>query len=353
MSDKLLWGSARPLFRIGTNRYVLNQPVSEHDIKFPKEIVLNQAITGKLYEHNLGHRGIFTVGYDLLDRPSTEVMKDILNSSSDIYMRPHFNFWKEYLIRCVNGFELDRFGKANQPYKGTLSFETINLESTIPAESSGSFDFDGFTKIDYNKGSSWITGDISVELWIKVRAFGGCDTYLAHLIQTAIGYPTWYINLMTTREIKFTTTDNDGKTHNLVTTNKLELDTWYHIIVKRVNTTHKYIAVNGEIWADENDTQVANDIKEAYLCYTVDGLDGLIQIFRVYNTNVNISGHAKNLMIEAIPSSYISALKLWWDFSQGNTDDLSENNNDGVVTGTEQYQKESFPDKGYEINVLT
>ena len=142
--DKLLWGFSRPLFRIGTSRYVLNQPTSEHDEKFPKRIILNESsLTGYLNEHKIGNRGIFTLTYDMLDRPSSETLIDIFNSASAIYMRPHFNFWKEYLIRCVNGWELDRMGKVNKPYKGVLIFETIALENAIPDESSGSFNFDG------------------------------------------------------------------------------------------------------------------------------------------------------------------------------------------------------------------
>ena len=163
MADKLLWGNARPLFRVGTNRYVLNQPPANIDVKWPKEVVLNQSLRGKYFEHILGYRGVFVITWDYLDRASCELLKTIVDSTS-LYMRPHFNFWKEYQVRAVNGFELDRFGKVNQPYKGSLVFQTVELETDIPNESSGGMICNVNTKIEK---SISLTDDISVEIWIK------------------------------------------------------------------------------------------------------------------------------------------------------------------------------------------
>jgi len=345
-----MWGSARPLFRIGTNRYVLNQPVSEHGIKFPKQIVLNESWNGKLYEHNLGHRGIFTVGYDLLDRPSTEVMKDILNSSSDIYMRPHFNFWKEYLIRCVNGFELDRFGKANQPYKGTLSFETINLESTIPAESSGCFylgDNDYWTTGALTDN---LIGDVSVEFWVRWQ-----DPYGSKRIMyfTDIDPPSgvnWQIDTETGGTLAFITGPPAVGHHMATPAGTFLPNEWYHIVCKRINTDDKYIIVDGVEKASGSDLLAANNLNSLKIGETVTGFDGHIQTCRAYDQDITAYN---NIAIEAIPSTYISNLKIWIDFSSGLGTDLSGNSNDMTLKGNSNFKKESFPDKGYEINVLT
>lgn len=343
MLDTLLWGTARPLFRIGNDRWVLNQPPSEQDDGFPKEIMLHESsLTGKLFEYLLGRRGIFTINFDMLDRASCEVLIDIFNSSSDKYMRPHFNFHKEYLIRCVNDLELERMGKVNKPYKGTLIFETIALEPTIPDESSGSFHFDGTTKVA--KAGLSITGDATVELWIRTP-----DTLDAEKkIFVAEGDVTWRIFVLANKKIRFQTQEGESS-HNLDSNATLTVNTWYHIMVRRVETDEKRIVINAEASGSAADTYAANNITSLYIGEVQDGFDGLIQIMRFYSTS--ISGDFDYYMIEAIPSAYVTEIEIWWDFSQGNTDDLS-NSNDGVITGVELYYKESFKDPGIEKEAL-
>lgn len=348
--DTLLWGNTRPRIRVGTSaqtngtNYVLNQPtIKPVNIHFPKQIILNESVLdGTLTEHIIGRRGIFTCEYEYLDRPSCEYLIDIFNSSSDKYMRPNFNFWKEYKVRIVNTWELDEMGKSNQPYMGTLVFETISLESSIPSESSGSFSFNGSTKVADTALDSTLSGDMSVEMWIKTPSSFGSEKILFEGLSAGVD---WTISIQSDGTIRFRT--DDGSSSDLDSSNTLSVSTWYHLVVRRVNTDDKYIVVNGTQWETGSDSKAANAITGVELAATSNGFDGLAQILRVYNDN--ISSNFQDHMIEAMPSAVQANLKLWWDFSQGSANDLSAEGNDGIVTGTTTYYEESFPDKGYEI----
>lgn len=344
--DKLLWGSARPLFRIGNNRYVLNQPPSEHDIDFPKRIILNDAVKGKLFEHLIGNRGIFTITFDKLDRPSCETLIDILNSSSDKYMRPHFNFWKEYLIRCANGWELDRISTIKHPYKGTLIFETIELESSIPNYSAGSFLNNGTTTIQSPVLSPAITDDVSVDFWIKWHSMAGGIIYVTD--QNSPDQVHWQIDSEPTKKLNFIT-GLGGIAHSLLSNTEFDDGIWYHVCCKRINTDDKYIYVNGVLDASGSDSKPANDLVRFKVGHNTAAFDYPIQIAHLHSGD--ISAYLNNIMIEAIPSSIVGNIKVWWDFSEGSAPytDLSGNSNDGALTGTEQYEKESFPDPKFEV----
>lgn len=348
MSDSLLWGSSRPRIRLGTfaqtngTNYVLNQPPAEIDIDFPKQIILNESVLNiYLNEHIIKRRGIFTFDYEMLDRPSCERLIDILNSSSDKYMRPCFNFWKEYKVRCVNEWELDRMGKSNQPYEGILKFETIEGEDAIPSESSGSFSFNGTTKVADASLAATVSGNMSIEMWLKTPSSFGSTKVLFEGLSAGVD---WTVSLLTDGTIRFTT--DDGSADNLDSTSVLAVSTWYWISINRVNTQDKYIFVDGVGWGSQSDAKAANAITGVELGATSNGFDGLVQILRVFNDNISdYNAH----MIEAVPSEILSNLKLWWDFSQGAGTDLSAEGNDGDITGTTTYAEESFPDKRNEI----
>lgn len=344
--DKLIYGTARPLWRIGNDRWVLNQPCAFHDIKFPKEIILNQAIKGKLFEHLIGNRGIFTLEYEYLDRPSVEILIDILNSSEDLYMRPHFNFWKEYKVRCVNGFELDRFGKVNQPYKGSLTFETIELESSIPADSSGSFylgdnDFWSTGKLTDN-----LTGDVSIEFWVKWQDPLGTNAILYLTDDDAPDGVDWQIDTEGQGTLSFISGPVGAMDHLVTPAGTFVVGEWYHIICKRTNTDDKVIIVDGVEKASKSDSFGANNLDSLRIGHITAAFDGYIQTVKAYDQDIT---EYNKCAIEAIPSSYISNLKIWIDFSKGDGTDLSGNDNDCSLTEDENFEDYSFPDKGYEI----
>jgi hypothetical protein len=350
MADTLLWGNTRPRIRIGTSaqtngtNYVFNQPPAlVPDEHFPKHIILNESCLNiYLNEHIIKRRGIFTFDYELLDRPSCERLIDILNSSTAKYLRPHFNFHKEYQVRCVNEWELDNLEKSNQSYKGILQFETIAGESSIPSESSGSFSFNGSTKIA-NTLASTLTGDCVVEMWIKTPSAFSVKEELFSMTSAGVA---WTISINTNGTIEFVT--DDGSSDTLTTENALSASTWYFVVVSRVDTDTKTVYVNGVSWGTQDDSKAANSITATQLSETSNGFSGLCQIYRIYNDSFSGVTQYPEHSIEAINSSYLSNIKLWWDFSQGSATDLSAEENDGTVTGTETYQEESFPDNGEE-----
>lgn len=345
-TDKLIYGTTRPLLRIGTDRWVLNQPPSFHDIKFPKQIILNESWDGELFEHILGYRGIFTINWELLDRPSVEILIDILNSSSDKYMRPHFNFWKEYKIRCMHGFELDRFGKVNQPYKGTLVFETIKLENSIPLESSGSF-YLGDEDTWYTGAlTDNLTGDVSIEFWVRWQdpLSGKAILWLSD-VDPPQGC-NWQIDTEGQGRLSFITGPTGNMHHMMTPIGTFVENIWYHIVCKRIDTDHKYIIVNGVSIVDEDDLKSVNNLTSLKVGHTTAAFDGHIQIVRAYDQDIT---EYNKCAIEAIPSSYITNLKIWIDFSSGLGTDLSGNDNDVTLTGNSNFAEYSFPDKGYEI----
>lgn len=348
-TDKLIYGTTRPLLRIGNDRWVLNQPPSLHGIKFPKQVILNESWDGKLFEHVLGYRGTFTVNWDLLDRPSVETLIDILNSSSDKYMRPHFNFWKEYKVRCANGFELDRFGKVNQPYKGTLVFETIELENSIPLESSGSFylgDEDFWTT---GALTANLTGDVSVEFWVKWQDPFGTNAILYLTDDAAPEGVTWQIDTEGSGTLSFISGPVGAMDHLVTPAGTFVVGEWYHVVCKRINTDDKYIYVNGILKASKSDGFGANNLDSLKIGHVTAGFDGHIQIVRAYDSDIDVVTYFKHLMIEDIPSAYLTPMKIWIDFSSGLGTDLSGSDNDVTLTGDSNFAEYSFPDKGYEI----
>lgn len=332
MSDRLIWGNARPLFRIGSTRYVLNDPPANIRIIFDKKIILNESITGKLYEHVLGYRGRFAITWEYLDRPSTEALINILNESPDIYMRPHFNFCKEYKVRPVRGFNLERFGKIYQPYKGTIEFETIELEDEIPTESKGAFIFDGSTNINTSFSTQAWT-NTSVEFWLKTPSSFSSQVILKLL---SSGSTVFEVGITSAGKIYIS---SEGST--LSASTACSTDTWYHVICKKANTSQRRIILDGEyVGADDDGSTSALNFDEFKLG---NSFTGDIQIARLYN--VSLYQNFEKQMSEVIQATPF----LWWDFSQGNADDLSGNGYDGTVTGTEAYSEESFPDRGYKL----
>lgn len=349
MSDTLLWGSARPRIRLGTaaqtngTNYVLNQPPGEYDDNFPKQIILNESVlTGYLNEHKEGHRGIFTFDYEYLDRPSCERLIDIFNSSSDKYLRPYFNYYKEYKIRVVNEWELDRFGKANQSYSGTLQFETIPLETTIPSESFGSYSFDGSTKVDCTLAAT-LSGDCSVEMWIKTPSSFSAEEELFSMTSAGV---SWTVTINTSGKIVFVTDDGSGDTKTSAGT--LSTSTWHYVVVSRHDTSYKDIGIDDSFGTPQNDGKAANAITATTLGAATDAFSGYVQIYRIINDDTSGATAYAQHSIEAIGSTPLGNIKLWWDFSQGSETDLSTNGNDGTTTGTETYVEESFPDNGSE-----
>jgi len=348
--DEMKWGTARPLFRIGNDRYVLNQNADVID-DFPKAARINQAIKGKEFEHIKGYRGIIDVNYKHLDKASTELIRTLTNSTA-LYMRPHFNFWKEYWMRCLNGFELNRLGpQIELPYQGVLRFREVPLEDDIPAESSGSFHFDGTTKVE--KSGLSITGDATVEMWIKTPNNLSSDK---NLFSATGGDVVWRVHIMSAdKKIRFQT-EESSVTHDLKSDIALTENTWYHIMIRRVSTNIKRIVINGVVHGAASDTFSANNITTIYIGEVMNAFDGLCQIMRFYSANIH--DDFDYYMVEAIPSVYLAQMEIWWDFSQGNTDDLlyhyyeSGVDNDGTVTGLEKYFKESFKDPGSETEAL-
>jgi len=350
MSDTLLWGNTRPRIRVGTStqtngtNYVFNQPPAEvPEEHFSKQIILNESsLTIYLHEHLIKRRGIFTFDYEYLDRPSCERLRTILNSSSDKYLRPHFNFYKEYKVRCVNEWELEPFGKANQSYQGMLKFETIAGEATIPTPSSGSFNFNGSTKIA-NTLDSTLAGDCVVEMWIKTPSSFGSKEELFSMAGTIV----WTVSINTDGTIEFVT--NDGSSATQTSTTALSANTWYFLCISRTSTSLKNIWVNGALAATkQNDSKAANSITATQLAETSSGFSGYCQIYRIYNDNFSGIYQYSAHSIEAIGDAYADNIKVWWDFSQGAATDLSAEGNDGTITGTTTYVEESFPDNGSE-----
>jgi len=350
MSDSLLWGSSRPRIRVGTSaqtngtNYVFNQPPAEIDIYFPKQIILNESVLNiYLNEHIIKRRGIFTFDYEVLDRPSCERLIDILNSSSDKYMRPCFNFWKEYKVRCVNEWELDRIGKSNQPYEGILKFETIAGEDAIPSESSGSFSFNGSTKVA-NTLASTLSGDCTVEMWIKTPSSFSSQEELFSMTSAGV---VWTVSIKTDGTIEFVTDDGSSDIYNNPNL-ELKVDTWHFLTIGRVNTHTKVVCIDG-VCDGTIDNKAANAITATTLGAAANAFSGYCQIYRIYNDDLVTGSFPDAHLIEAIDSSYEGNIKLWWDFSQGAGTDLSAEGNDGDVMGTTTYAEESFPDKRNEI----
>jgi len=335
MSDRLIWGNARPLFRIDSTRYVLDDPPADIKITFDKKIILNESITGKLYEHVLGYRGRFAITWEYLDRPSTEVLIDILNESPDIYMRPHFNFYKEYKVRPVRGFNLERFGKIYQPYKGTIEFETIELEEEIPAESKGAFSFDGSTKISVDISKNWT--DTTIDFWMKTPSEFSSEEDIVRLNYSGSGVMRVWLD--TNGKLNITSNGN-----TLTASTACSTDTWHHVIAKKVSISTRVIILDGvAVGQDDDGSTSIMSFDEFVVGNTTGGFSGDIQIVRLYNASIYQNYNAQmSEVLQATPT-------IWWDFSQGSAEDLSGNGYDGTVTGTESYTEESFPDRGYKL----
>lgn len=348
MADKLLMGTARPLFRYGNNRYVLNYKPSMIEIPLPftEEYVPNKGVFSpkKLFKHSDGFRPEAAVTWQYLDRVSVETLLSIFENDEYFYMRPHFNFYKEYEMLCLNKGELTRINTTANPYKGTLLFTGRETVTTHPV-SSGAFDFNGTTQIADTSLIYSIAGDITLELWIKTDAI---FIYNKVLFESTSGTPAWSIQM--DREyhadpdsawsIAFWT----GGTHKIETDYLMADNSWHFLQIRRIGT-QKYILIDGVQKATGGDSFGTNNIVGVKLGDTTNGLTCLCQILRVFNDDLNEDYYSRH-SIEALDATAYNNLKLWWDFSQGNANDLSVHGNDGTITGTETYSEESFPDNG-------
>ncbi len=356
MPDTLLMGTARPLFRYVSGsdvyRYVLNNKPMQIQIPlpFPEEEILNRGVFSpySIWKTSKGFRLNVIVTLDELGRPSVEKFLEIIESGNSFYMRPHFNFYKEYEVVCLNARSaLQRRGIIVQPYQGALYFTGKENVTTHPI-SQGAFSFDGSTKIA-NTLASTLNGDCSVEMWIKTPSAFSVKEELFSMTSAGV---SWTVNIGTDGIIDFIT--DDGSEHSLVSLAAMNTSSWYFIQVMRYSTDDKKVRIldskgNNVSVNTNNDSKAANAITATTLAAAANGFSGLCPIYRIYNENTDTANLAHS--IEAIGSSYADDIKLWWDFSQGATTDLSDEGNDGIVTGTETYSKESFPDNG--VKVLT
>lgn len=349
MSDKLLMGTSRPLFRYesGSNIYrnVLNDTPEQVliPVPFPEEEILNRGVFSpyKIWKTSKGFRMNCIVTFGFLDRPSTEKLLEIFESGNSFYMRPHFNFYKEYEVVCLNAKSaLQRINTIVQPYQGALYFTAEENVTSHPI-SKGGFNFNGSTKIA-NTLASTLNGDCVVEMWIKTPASFSSKEELFSMVSSGVN---WTVSINTNGTIEFIT--DDGSSHTLTSTSALSVNKWHFICISRTDTDTKAIYIDGvEAVTAADDSKAANAITGTQLGETSSGFSGLCQVFRIYNDSFDGDTQYAEHSIEAINNSYQGNIKLWWDFSQGDATDLSDEENDGTVTGTETYSKESFPDNG-------
>lgn len=356
MSDVLLMGTARPLFRYVSGsdvyRYVLNDKPTQIQIPlpFPEEEILNRGVFSpySIWKTSKGYRPNIIVAFDTLDRPSIEQFLTIAESGNSFYMRPHFNFYKEYEVVCLNARSaLQRIGIVTQPYLGALYF-TGKENITTHSISQGALSLDGSTKVA-NTLASTLAGDCTVEMWIKTPVAFSVKEELFSMTSAGVN---WTIYIGTDGILDFIT--DDGSEHSLKSLVAMETSSWYFIQIMRYSTDDKKTRIldskgNNISTNTNNDSKAANAITATTLAATSNGFSGCCQIYRIYNENTDTSNLAHS--IEAIENDYQDDIKLWWDFSQGGATDLSDEGNDGTVTGTETYSKESFPDNG--VKVLT
>jgi len=353
MSDESRYGTARPLFRILNDRYVLNDGCMVK-CRFPKVPIVNRGVTGNEFEHIKGYRGFFELTFYKIDKPSQNLLETIIDVDADsanpLYMRPHFNWHKELNVRCLNGLEFDELlERIDAGYKAVLQFTSIPLETSSNIRSYGSFylgDQDYWTTGALTDN---LTGDVSIEFWVRWQDPLGTK---AILYLTDVDPPNgvnWQIDTEGSGTLSFITGPTGAGSHLVTDAGTFEVNKWYHIVCKRINTDDKYIYVNGVEVATASDLLGANNLNSLKIGHTTAAFDGHIQILRAYDSDIDVVTYGQNLMIEAIPSAYITALKIWFDFSKGDATDLSGNSNDGTLTGAENYYSESFPDSLYEM----
>lgn len=349
MSDESRYGTSRPLFRIDTDRYVLNDGCKVK-CRFPKVPIINRGATGNEFEHIKGYRGLFELTFYKIAKPSQNLLETIVDVDADsanpLYMRPHFNWYKEFNVRCLNGLEFEELlERIDAGYKVTLYFNSVPLETSSNIRSYGSFLNNGTTFIN-SPALTPITGDASVDFWVKWHSMAGGIIYVTD--QNSPDLINWQIDSEPNGKLSFIT-GVGGPAHHLASNTVFTDGVWYHICCKRINTDDKYIYVNGVLDASASDTFVANDLVRLRVGHATAAFDYPIQIARLHSGD--ISGDLDEIMIEAIPSGVLSNIKVWWDFSEGNApySDLSGNSNDGTLTGTEAYYSESFPDNLHEM----
>jgi len=351
MADKLLMGTARPLLRYesgGVNyRYVLNdQPLQiEIPIPFPEEEIINPGVFSPytIWKTSKGFRLSCLVSYDWLERVSIETFLAIIESGNSFYLRPHFNFYKEYEVVCLNARSaLTRINTVANPYKGALLFTGKENITTHPI-SQGAFNFDGSTKVA-NTLAATLNGDCSVEMWIKTPSAFSAQEELFSMASAGV---TWTVSIKTDGTIEFVTDDGSANTYNNPAL-ELSVNTWHFLTIGRVNTDVKMVCIDG-VCDGTTDSKAANAITATTLGAAANAFSGQCQIYRIYNDDLVTGVFPDEHMIEMIDGTYEGNIKLWWDFSQGNATDLSDEENDGTVTGTSAYSKESFPDTGAKV----
>jgi len=340
-------GTARPLFRIGDERIVLNDSTSQTQIPFPfqeKSITHEGCFSPcKIWKYSRGFRGIFNLVWEHLDRPSHEKLLEIIESNEYFYFRPHFNFFKEYevVLNPQNPGTIDRIGTVARQYKGNLVLVARETLASHP-KSYGAFSFNGSTKIDCTLAET-LNGDCSVEMWIKTpRSFSSKEELFS-----ISGNVDWTVNITTDGALEFLT--DDGTLHQQLTGYAvLTENSWHFVTVTRADTDSKKICVDGKC-EGVRDEKAANAITAVTLGASSDAFSKYCQIFRVYNEYTAKSWTSILHSIEAIRENFVNSIKLWWDSSQGDFTDLSGKGNDGTITGTENYSKESFPDNGFKM----
>jgi len=355
MADKLLMGTARPLLRYesgGVNyRYVLNDQPLQIDIPlpFPEEEILNRGVFSPytIWKTSKGFRLSCLVSYDWLERVSIETFLAIIESGNSFYLRPHFNFYKEYEVVCLNARSaLTRINTVANPYKGALLFTGKENITTHPI-SQGAFNFDGSTKVA-NTLAATLNGDCSVEMWIKTPSAFSAEEELFSMTSAGVA---WTVSIGTDGILDFIT--DDGSENSWKSLVAMKTDSWYFIQVMRYSTDVKKVRIldskgnTVSVNTGTGDGKAANAITATTLGAAANAFSGDCQVYRIYNENTDTANLAHS--IEALDSGLEGNIKLWWDFSQGNATDLSDEENDGTITGTSAYSKESFPDNNQKV----
>jgi len=211
--------------------------------------------------------------------------------------------------------------------------------------------FNGAGYINAPSSTKWYSDSLTVSLWFQAYAWGriligtspsGVYNWMLYNagMPQGLGFVTYYTNNV------------GGGTFLLPEYSNFQLNTWYHVVMVRSfsgSTVTAQIYVNGvsKVTSTANNFQswtqdTAQPLRIGSTPTTSNNWNGLIANVQIYNTSLS-ANEIQALYIGGMgtPPLVLQNMVGWWPLN-GNANDYSGNNNNGVptaVTFTSQYGK--------------
>lgn len=212
---------------------------------------------------------------------------------------------------------------------------------------------------DANQTGLDITGDISMEAWIKLETTGTNQVIMG---KWGPNIRQYLINIKSTNQLSVQFSDNGsesvGHIVNFTTNNAVIADTgvWYHIAVTfDISEEICLIYINGESVANTKTGSIGSNLYNGTANFLIgqqnnaEYFDGLIDEVRVWNDVRTSTEIADNYQKELVGNE--AGLVGYWKFNDSALDETS-NNNDLTLSGSPSYSSD-VPVWGLTRNLIS